>query len=160
VCLLSRSLPSPSCPHHTSTAHGPCLLVPTCASPLGVFTPPSETCGPPISTPLASPLPSPSAPPNSSPACFSHPATQPITPNPIQHPLSPPPPPIPFTACPSHSSPGEITDTISRVRTEGGLLLYLGALSGFKGAEGLRHLSAITRLRLQSELYSLTSPGG
>lgn len=55
---------------------------------------------------------------------------------------------------------GEVTDTISRVRTEQGLLTYLSCLKALGGAAHLRSLKAITRLRLQSELYSLTSPGG
>eukprot|EP00878_Enallax_costatus_P027555 GHUV01029683.1.p1 GENE.GHUV01029683.1~~GHUV01029683.1.p1 ORF type:complete len:276 (+),score=63.20 GHUV01029683.1:807-1634(+) len=55
---------------------------------------------------------------------------------------------------------GEVTDTISRVRTEQGLLTYLQCLKSLGGAQHLRSLKAITRLRLQSELYSLTSPGG
>jgi hypothetical protein len=54
---------------------------------------------------------------------------------------------------------GEVTDTISRVRTEQGLLTYLHCLKALGGAHHLRCLKAITRLRLQSELYSLTSPG-
>jgi hypothetical protein len=52
-----------------------------------------------------------------------------------------------------------VTDTISRVRTEQGLLTYLHCLKALGGASHLRSLKAITRLRLQSELYSLTSPG-
>ncbi|WIA11477.1 hypothetical protein OEZ85_011591 [Tetradesmus obliquus] len=55
---------------------------------------------------------------------------------------------------------GEVTDTISRVRTEQGLLTYLHCLKALGGAHHLKSLKAITRLRLQSELYSLTSPGG
>ena len=55
---------------------------------------------------------------------------------------------------------GEVTDTITRVRTEQGLLTYLGSLKALKNSDQLRNLRAITRLRLQSELYSLTSPGG
>eukprot|EP00879_Flechtneria_rotunda_P016324 GHRR01017079.1.p2 GENE.GHRR01017079.1~~GHRR01017079.1.p2 ORF type:complete len:128 (+),score=14.86 GHRR01017079.1:1292-1675(+) len=60
-----------------------------------------------------------------------------------------------LTACPS----GEVTDTISRVRTEQGLLTYLRCLKALGGSSYLRSLKSITRLRLQSELYSLTSPG-
>lgn len=55
---------------------------------------------------------------------------------------------------------GEVTETITRVRTEQGLLTYLSCLKSLGGAAHLRSLKAITRLRLQSELYSLTSPGG
>lgn len=55
---------------------------------------------------------------------------------------------------------GEVTDTVTRVRTEQGLLTYLSCLKALGGAPHLRSLKAITRLRLQSELYSLTSPGG
>eukprot|EP00879_Flechtneria_rotunda_P004592 GHRR01004847.1.p1 GENE.GHRR01004847.1~~GHRR01004847.1.p1 ORF type:complete len:391 (+),score=116.64 GHRR01004847.1:737-1909(+) len=55
---------------------------------------------------------------------------------------------------------GEVTDTISRVRTEQGLLTYLRCLKALGGSSYLRSLKSITRLRLQSELYSLTSPGG
>jgi len=55
---------------------------------------------------------------------------------------------------------GEVTDTVTRVRTEQGLLTYLSCLKALGGAPYLRSLKAITRLRLQSELYSLTSPGG
>jgi hypothetical protein len=55
---------------------------------------------------------------------------------------------------------GEVTDTVTRVRTEQGLLTYLSCLKALGGAPHLKSLKAITRLRLQSELYSLTSPGG
>lgn len=54
---------------------------------------------------------------------------------------------------------GEVTDTVTRVRTEQGLLTYLSCLQALGGAPHLKSLKAITRLRLQSELYSLTSPG-
>jgi hypothetical protein len=54
---------------------------------------------------------------------------------------------------------GEVTDTVTRVRTEQGLLTYLSCLKALGGAPHLKSLKAITRLRLQSELYSLTSPG-
>lgn len=54
---------------------------------------------------------------------------------------------------------GEVTETVTRVRTEQGLLTYLSCLKALGGAPHLRSLKAITRLRLQSELYSLTSPG-
>jgi len=55
---------------------------------------------------------------------------------------------------------GEVTETITRVRTEQGLLTYLSCLKALGGAVHLESLKSITRLRLQSELYSLTSPGG
>lgn len=54
---------------------------------------------------------------------------------------------------------GEVTETVTRVRTEQGLLTYLSCLKALGGAPHLKSLKAITRLRLQSELYSLTSPG-
>lgn len=55
---------------------------------------------------------------------------------------------------------GEVTDTITRVKTETGHLQYLGALLALAGSPHLKSLSIMTKLRLQSELYSLTSPGG
>eukprot|EP00775_Hariotina_reticulata_P006052 gene6052-6290_t len=55
---------------------------------------------------------------------------------------------------------GEVTETITRVRTEQGLLTYLSCLKALEGAAHLKSLKSITRLRLQSELYGLTSPGG
>lgn len=55
---------------------------------------------------------------------------------------------------------GEVAETVTRVRTEQGLLTYLSCLKALGGAPHLKSLKAITRLRLQSELYSLTSPGG
>lgn len=54
---------------------------------------------------------------------------------------------------------GEVAETVTRVRTEQGLLTYLSCLKALGGAPHLKSLKAITRLRLQSELYSLTSPG-
>jgi hypothetical protein len=54
---------------------------------------------------------------------------------------------------------GEVTETITRVRTEQGLLTYLSCLKALEGAVHLKSLKSITRLRLQSELYGLTSPG-
>jgi len=47
----------------------------------------------------------------------------------------------------------------SQVRTEEGLLAYLSRLRALHGTEVLDSLGAITRLRLQSELYSLTTAG-
>lgn len=38
-------------------------------------------------------------------------------------------------------------------------VVYVQCLKSLGGAQLLRSLKAITRLRLQSELYSLTSPG-
>ncbi len=47
-----------------------------------------------------------------------------------------------------------------QVRTEEGLLAYLEALQALGGADVMRNLGVVTRLRLQNELYSLTTPGG
>lgn len=55
---------------------------------------------------------------------------------------------------------GEVSDMLGRIRSEAGLLQYLVALQALKGSPHLRTLHNITSLRLQSELYSLTSPGG
>eukprot|EP00200_Dunaliella_tertiolecta_P015968 CAMPEP_0202422266 /NCGR_PEP_ID=MMETSP1128-20130828/50767_1 /ASSEMBLY_ACC=CAM_ASM_000463 /TAXON_ID=3047 /ORGANISM="Dunaliella tertiolecta, Strain CCMP1320" /LENGTH=671 /DNA_ID=CAMNT_0049030321 /DNA_START=160 /DNA_END=2175 /DNA_ORIENTATION=+ len=54
----------------------------------------------------------------------------------------------------------EITDTLSRIRSKAGLLRYLTALRSLKGDPVLMLVWPTTRLRLQSELYALTSPGG
>lgn len=53
----------------------------------------------------------------------------------------------------------EITDTIPRVKSERGLLSYLRALIALGPALRERGLGVTTRLRLQSELYSLASRG-
>lgn len=53
-----------------------------------------------------------------------------------------------------------ITDTLRAIKTEPGLVRYLSALTGLKECRQLRELETVTRLRLQAELYSLTSPGG
>jgi hypothetical protein len=43
---------------------------------------------------------------------------------------------------------------------ERGLVRYLLALQGLAGSEQVRTLRARTRIRLQSELYTLTLQGG
>jgi hypothetical protein len=53
----------------------------------------------------------------------------------------------------------EATATISRVRSEQGLLAYLEALVALAPALRHRALGVTTRLRLQAELYSLASRG-
>jgi hypothetical protein len=45
-------------------------------------------------------------------------------------------------------------------QVEPGLVRYLLALSGLAGSEQLRCVRARTRIRLQSELYVLSLPGG
>ncbi|GMH38571.1 hypothetical protein BSKO_06455 [Bryopsis sp. KO-2023] len=55
---------------------------------------------------------------------------------------------------------GHITDTLRAIKAEPGLVRYLSALTGLKACVQLREIKTVTRLRLQAELYSLTSPGG
>ncbi|GAX79539.1 hypothetical protein CEUSTIGMA_g6980.t1 [Chlamydomonas eustigma] len=54
----------------------------------------------------------------------------------------------------------EFIDMLGKIRNEAGMLKYLSALTGLKGCVQLKALNPITSLRLQSELYALTSPGG
>mmetsp|Transcript_34228 Transcript_34228/g.75951 ORF Transcript_34228/g.75951 Transcript_34228/m.75951 type:complete len:538 (-) Transcript_34228:177-1790(-) len=55
---------------------------------------------------------------------------------------------------------GEVTDTLGKIRSETGLLHYLRALAALGDSPHFPTLGNITKLRLQSELYSLASPGG
>ncbi|KAK9805743.1 hypothetical protein WJX73_004906 [Symbiochloris irregularis] len=55
---------------------------------------------------------------------------------------------------------GELADTLRQMRTEASLLRYLKALLALQRSTFLTHTRRITRIRLQAELYSLTSRGG
>lgn len=54
----------------------------------------------------------------------------------------------------------EISDMLHKIKAETGLLKYLRSLEALGGWEHLHSVSLVTKLKLQSELYSLTSPGG
>ncbi len=54
----------------------------------------------------------------------------------------------------------EVTDTLQKMKAEGSLLKYLSALITMKYSPYLATTKKITKLRLQAELYSLTSSGG
>lgn len=53
----------------------------------------------------------------------------------------------------------EVTDTLQKMKAEGSILKYLSALLELKYSPYLAATRKITRLRLQAELYSLTSSG-
>lgn len=54
----------------------------------------------------------------------------------------------------------EVTDTLQKVKAQGSLLRYLDALIALKYSPYLATTQTVTKLRLQAELYSLTSSGG
>ena len=54
----------------------------------------------------------------------------------------------------------EVTDTLQKIKAEGSLLKYLNALIALKYSPYLATTHTVTKLRLQAELYSLTSSGG
>lgn len=54
----------------------------------------------------------------------------------------------------------EVTDTLQKMKAEGSLLRYLSALMTMKYSPYMATTKQITKLRLQAELYSLTSSGG
>lgn len=54
----------------------------------------------------------------------------------------------------------EVTDTLQKMKAEGSLLRYLSALITMKYSPYMPPTKKITKLRLQAELYSLTSAGG
>ncbi len=54
----------------------------------------------------------------------------------------------------------EVTDTLRKMKAEGSLLKYLSALMTMKYSPYMPPTKKITKLRLQAELYSLTSAGG
>ncbi|DBB03908.1 TPA: hypothetical protein ACH3X1_012993 [Trebouxia sp. C0004] len=54
----------------------------------------------------------------------------------------------------------EMTDTLQKMKAEGSLLKYLSALMTMKYSPYMPPTKKITKLRLQAELYSLTSAGG
>eukprot|EP00798_Chlamydomonas_sp_ICE-L_P026587 gene26587-17176_t len=51
-------------------------------------------------------------------------------------------------------------DTMRPIRSESPLLRYLNAISALAGCPYLISCNPTTKLRLQSELYALSSPGG
>ena len=54
----------------------------------------------------------------------------------------------------------EVTDTLQKIKAQGSLLRYLDALIALKYSPYLATTQTVTKLRLQAELYSLTSSGG
>ncbi|KAL3154406.1 hypothetical protein ABBQ32_013879 [Trebouxia sp. C0010 RCD-2024] len=54
----------------------------------------------------------------------------------------------------------EVTDTLQKIKAEGSLLKYLRALIALQYSPYLTMTQTVTKLRLQGELYSLTSSGG
>ena len=54
----------------------------------------------------------------------------------------------------------EVTDTLQKIKAEGSLLKYLRALIALQYSPYLNATQTVTKLRLQGELYSLTSSGG
>ena len=54
----------------------------------------------------------------------------------------------------------EVTDTLQRIKTGGSLLQYLSALRELRYSPYFIDAEKITKLRLQAELYSLTSARG
>ncbi|CAD7699625.1 unnamed protein product [Ostreobium quekettii] len=54
----------------------------------------------------------------------------------------------------------QITDTLRAIGGEPGLLRYIKSLAGLKSCRQLKSIRTVTQLRLQAELYSLSSPGG
>lgn len=54
----------------------------------------------------------------------------------------------------------EVTETLQKTRAHASLLKYLSALLSLKDSPYLATTRTVTRLRLQAELYSLTSSGG
>lgn len=54
----------------------------------------------------------------------------------------------------------EVTDTLQKIKAEGSLLKYLRALIALQYSPYLASTQTVTKLRLQGQLYSLTSSGG
>lgn len=54
----------------------------------------------------------------------------------------------------------QFTDTMRAIKAEPGLQRYLKSMAGLKECENLVCIRTVTRLRLEAELYSLTSPSG
>lgn len=54
----------------------------------------------------------------------------------------------------------EVIDTLQKIKAEGSLLKYLRALIALQYSPYLAATQTVTKLRLQGELYSLTSSGG
>ena len=54
----------------------------------------------------------------------------------------------------------EVTETLQKIKAEGSLLKYLRALIALQYSPYFPKTQTVTKLRLQGELYSLTSSGG